>query len=87
MLLKHRQRILERDFPALNHALPCLQQNVIATQIRQLVADNRALREEADLRCLQAGEKPLIDLIGDQGVAQLLQMAGVQIEDKLPGIW
>ena len=87
VLLEHRHRILERDFPALNHALPSLQQNAIATQIGQLVADNRASREEADLRRLQAEEKPLPNLIGDQGIAQLLPMAGVQIEDKLPGIW
>ena len=39
------------------------------------------------MRLLQAEEKPLTNLIGDQGIAQLLQMAGVQIEDELPGIW
>ena len=36
---------------------------------------------------MQAEEKPLADLVGDQGVAQLLQMAGAEIEDKLPNIW
>ena len=86
-LLEHRQRILERDFPVLNQALPRLQQNAIATQLGRLVADNRASREEADLRRVQAEEKPLSDLIGDQGVAQLLRMARVRTEDELPDIW
>ena len=78
---------LRNRIPALNHAFPRLQQNAIATQIGGLVADNRTSREEADLRRLQAEEKPLSDLIGDQGVAQLLRMARVQIEDELRGIW
>ena len=67
--------------------LPRLQQNTIATQIGWLVADNQASREEANIRRLQAEEKLLLDLVGDQGVAQLLRMACVQIEDKLPSIW
>ena len=86
-LLEHQQHPLERDFPALNQALPRLQQNTIANQIGRLVADNRASREEADLRGLQVEEKPLSELIGNQGVAQLLRMARVQIEDELPEIW
>ena len=87
VLLEHRRRILERDFPILNQALPRLQQNAIATQLGRLVADNRISREEADLRRLQAEEKPLADLIGDQGVAQLLRMANVRSEAELPDIW
>ena len=87
VLLEHRQRILERDFPVLNQALPRLQKNAIATQLGRLVADNRASREEPDLRRRQAEEKPMPDLIGDQGVAQLLRMANVRTEEELPEIW
>ena len=87
VLLEHRHRILERDFPVMNQALPRLQQNANATQLGRLVADNHASREEADLRRIQAEEKPLSDLIGDQGVAQLLRMANVRMEEELPEIW
>ena len=40
-----------------------------------------------DLRQLQAEEKPLTELIGNQGVAQLQRMARVQIKGELPEIW
>ena len=86
VLLEHRHQILERDFPVLNQALPRLQQNAIATQFGRLVTDNRLSREEAKLRCLQAKENPLSNLVGDQGIAQLLRMANVRMEDTLPGI-
>lgn len=82
VLLEHRQRILKKDFPALNQTLPYLQQKAIATQIGCLVANNRASREEADMRRLQAEEKPLSDLIGGQGMAQLFRMARVQMEER-----
>ena len=76
-LLEHRQRLLERDFPAMNQALPRLQQNAIASQIGRLVADNRVSREEANLIQIQSEEKVLSELIATQGVAQLLKMARV----------
>ena len=87
VLLEHPQRILERDLPASNQALPRLQKNAITTQLGRLVANNQASRKEADLRRIQAEEKPLSDLIGDQGVAQLLRMANVRTEEELPEIW
>ena len=87
VLLEHCQRILEQDFLVLNQALPRLQQNAIVTQLGRLVADNRAAREDTDLRRIQAEDKPLSDLIGDQGVAQLLRMANVRYEEELPEIW
>ena len=39
------------------------------------------------MRRIQAEEKPLLDLIGDQGVVQLLRMANVRTEEELPEIW
>jgi hypothetical protein len=87
-LLNHRRRhVLERDFPALNRALPTLQQNQIATQLGVLVQENRTAREAAQLQKEVDKNKPLSSLLGEEGVATLLRIANVANELLLPPIW
>ena len=87
VLLSHRRRIIERDFPALNAALPQLQQNLIAQELSVLVADNRTARVEDEIRRQKDIAKPLTDLVGDHGVDYLLRICGVQAEHELPPLW
>jgi hypothetical protein len=78
---------LEKDSPSLNAALPRLQQNQIAVELGNLVADNRASRESDRIRLDSAKVKPLSEFLGNQGVAYLLRIVGVQSEVQLPPIW
>jgi len=87
VLLNHRRRIIERDFPALNAALPQLQQNLIAQELSVLVADNRTARVEDEIRRQKDTAKPLTDLVGDHGLDYLLRICGVQAEHELPPLW
>ena len=73
ILLDHRRtNCLEKDFPSLNAALPWLQQNQIAVELGNLVADNRASHESDRIRLDSAKVKPLSNFIGEKGVTELL---------------
>jgi hypothetical protein len=88
ILLDHRRaNCLEQDFPSLNAALPRLQQNQIAVELGNLVADNRTSRENDRIRRDSERVKPLSEFIGEQGVFTLLRIVGVQAEVQLPTIW
>ena len=86
-LLKHRRRILENDFPLLNVAQTNIQQSQIATQLGILIQDNRNSALVAEQRRLDAKVKPLSNLIGPRGVAQLLVICNVTSEAQLPPFW
>ena len=86
-LLEHRRRILERDFLALNMALPQLQQNQIAQQLGTLVADSGVARDEEKRRCQQEEFKLIHHLIGDHSLTFLLHVCDVQTDQQLPPVW
>jgi hypothetical protein len=65
LLLDHRQRILDEDFPQLNHQLVGLQQNQIAASLGELVRDNRTARELERADRDKAKDKDPQEMLGD----------------------
>ncbi len=87
ILLTHRRRIVESDFPQLNQALPQLQQHQIATQLGLLIQDRQAERAEARAAKQRDERGRLSDLVGAEGVAYLMRLTNVGNEAALPDIW
>ena len=86
-LMTHRRRILEKDFPMLNVSQSNIQSSQIATQLGVLIQDNRQSQLIAEQRRLASKMKPLSQLIGTRGVANLLLYCNVASENQLPPIW
>ena len=86
-LVKHRNEVLHRDFPALDAALPRLQQNQIANRLGELVEDARVHREDERRQKDSLRNKSPIDLVGATGVAKLCRYVRVQDQDQLPQIF
>jgi hypothetical protein len=87
LLLDHRQRILDEDFPQLNHQLVGLQQNQIAASLGELVRDNRAAREVERTEREQSKYKSPTDILGEVGLQKLLRWSQVETMAELQAIW
>jgi hypothetical protein len=87
LLLDHRQRILEDDFPELCDTQARAQQNLIADRLGELVQENRSAREQdrADKE-LEKTKDPK-ELLGDVGVQKLLRWCHVMTTAELPPFW
>lgn len=87
VLLDHRQRILDEDFPELNHQLVGLQQNQIALSLGELVRDNRVAREVDRAERERAKGKSPIDMLGEVGLQKVLRWSQVETSADLQPIW
>lgn len=87
MLLDHRRRILEEDFPALCDTHVQNQQNQIADRLGELVQESRTARAQDKAEKEQAKTKDPIELLGEVGVQKLLRWCQVMTTVELPGVW
>ena len=87
LLLDHRQRILDEDFPQLNHQLAGLQQNQIAASLGELVRDNRVARESERAERDKAKDKDPQEMLGDVGLQKIIRWSHVETGADLQAIW
>jgi hypothetical protein len=87
LLLDHRQRILDEDFPQLNHQLVGLQQNQIAASLGELVRDNRTARELERADRDKAKDKDPQEMLGDVGLQKIIRWSHIETEADLQPIW
>eukprot|EP00557_Chaetoceros_sp_GSL56_P008886 CAMPEP_0176505492 /NCGR_PEP_ID=MMETSP0200_2-20121128/16527_1 /TAXON_ID=947934 /ORGANISM="Chaetoceros sp., Strain GSL56" /LENGTH=660 /DNA_ID=CAMNT_0017905057 /DNA_START=100 /DNA_END=2083 /DNA_ORIENTATION=- len=87
LLLDHRQRILEEDFPQLNHQLAGIQQNQIAASLGELVRDNRVARELERADRDKAKEKDPQEMLGEVGLQKIIRWSHVETSVELQAIW
>jgi hypothetical protein len=87
LLLDHRQRILDEDFPQLNHQLVGLQQNQIAASLGELVRDNRAARESERADRARDKDKDPQEMLGDVGLQKIIRWSHVETSADLQPIW
>ena len=87
LLLDHRQRILEEDFPELGETQARAQQNLIADRLGELVQDNRTAREQDRAEKAQEKTKDPKEMLGDVGVQKLLRWGHVMTTAELPTFW
>lgn len=87
VLLDHRQRILEEDFPELSNHQALAQHNQIAANLGELVRDNRAARDQERAEKEQAKVKDPKDLLGDVGLQKLLRWSHVVTSADLQALW
>jgi hypothetical protein len=87
LLLDHRQRILEEDFPELADTQARAQQNLIADRLGELVQENRSAREQERAEKEQEKTKDPKELLGDVGVQKLLRWGHVSMTSELPAVW
>ena len=87
VLLDHRQRILDEDFPELNHQLVGLQQNQIAASLGELVRDNRAAREVEQTEREKSKSKNPVDMLGEVGLQKILRWSQAEMSADLQAIW
>ncbi len=87
LLLDHRQRILDEDFPQLNQQLVGLQQNQIAANLGELVRDNRDARELERADREKAKAQGPQEMLGDVGLQKIIRWSHVETGADLQVIW
>jgi len=87
LLLDHRQRVLEEDFPQLNQQLAGAHQDQVAASLGELVRDNRRARELDRADKEKAKYKDPQDLLGEAGLQKLLRWSHVETSAELQAIW
>ena len=87
LLLDHRQRILEEDFPQLNHQLIGLQQDQIAASLGELVRDNRAARDMERADRIKVKENDPQEMLGEVGLQKIIRWSHVETSAELQAIW
>jgi hypothetical protein len=87
LLLDHRQRILDEDFPQLKHQLAGLQQIQIAASLGELVRDNRAARELERADRDKAKAKDPQEMLGDVGLKKIIRWSHVETGADVQAIW
>ena len=88
LLLDHRQRILEEDFPQLNHQfLAGLQQNQIVASLGELVRDNREARELERADKDRTKDKSPQEMLGDVGLQKIIRWSHAETGAELQAIW
>jgi hypothetical protein len=87
LLLDHRQRILDEDFPQLNQQLAGLQQNQIAASLGELVRDNRVARELERADKKKNKDKDPQEMLGEVGLQKIIRWSHVETAADLQAIW
>ncbi len=87
VLLNHRRRILESDFPQLNQNLAGLQQTEIAQSLNTYINDERDRAEQLRLEKERERLNTLADLIGEEGITKVCRLCSVPNQAALPPIW
>jgi len=87
LLLDHRQRVLEEDFPQLSQQRAGAQQDQVAATLGELVRDNRQAREQERADKEKAKSKDPVDLLGEAGLQKLLRWSQVETSADLQAIW
>lgn len=87
LLLEHRRRILEEDFPALSEGQVHTQHNQIAERLSELVQESRTARAQEKAERDRAKTKDPKELLGEVGVQKLLRWCQVVTVTDLPEIW
>jgi hypothetical protein len=87
LLLDHRQRILDEDFPQLNHRLIGLQQDQIAASLGELVRDNRAARDMERADRIKVKENDPQEMLGEVGLQKIIRWSHVETSAELQAIW
>jgi hypothetical protein len=87
LLLDHRQRVLEEDFPQLNQQFVGAQQDQVAARLGELVSDNRRAREQERADKEKAKSKDPVDLLGEAGLQKLLRWSHAETSTELQAIW
>ena len=87
LLLDHRQRVIQEDFPWLSQAAAGVAQDQVAASLSELVRDNRRARELERADKEKTKSKDPLDLLGKAGMQKLLRWSQVETSTDLQAIW